>query len=208
MALAIWDDGVWQDTVRIGVIILVAYLLIIWVAALLWTYRDISARTRDPFTHTIAVLLVLVFNLPGLLLYLILRPRETLADAYDRQLEAEALLHEIQEQSTCPTCRRKIDEDFVACPYCRSTLRMSCESCGKPLASSWVLCPFCGVDREQAIQSSLARRGPVAVPAVEPPPTPDTPPRAVRPARRPSTATFTPPAAKPAPQADTAADAP
>jgi hypothetical protein len=141
MLLAIWDDGVWQDVVTIVVIIMVAYLVVMWIAALVWTYRDIASRTRDPLTQTVSVLTVLVFNLPGMFLYLILRPKDTIADRYDRQLEAEALLHEIQEQATCPSCRRRVQDEFIACPYCRSMLRIPCGSCEKPLLARWVVCP-------------------------------------------------------------------
>ena len=199
MVLAIWDDGVWQDAVAVAVIIMVAYLVVMWIAALVWTYRDIAARTRDPLTQTISVLTVLVFNLPGMFLYLILRPKDTIADRYDRQLEAEALLHEIQEQATCPSCRRRVEDAFVACPYCRSTLRMPCESCEKPLLARWVVCPYCGVDRGP--QPMPVRPQPVAADAVGLT-TPAQPIRAQRP-RRPSTAKYTPPApAKPAPTPD------
>jgi hypothetical protein len=204
MLLAIWDDGVWQDVVTIVVIIMVAYLVVMWIAALVWTYRDIASRTRDPLTQTVSVLTVLVFNLPGMFLYLILRPKDTIADRYDRQLEAEALLHEIQEQATCPSCRRRVQDEFIACPYCRSMLRIPCSSCEKPLLARWVVCPYCGADR-----------GPQAMPT-RPQPVPvdastsgggdaSRPIRATRP-RRPSTATYTPPA-QPKPAATDGADA-
>jgi hypothetical protein len=193
MLLAIWDDGVWQDALTIAVIIMVAYLIVMWIAALVWTYRDIASRTRDPLTQTVSVLTVLVFNLPGMFLYLILRPKDTIADRYDRQLEAEALLHEIQEQATCPSCRRRVEDAFVACPYCRSTLRMPCESCQKPLLARWVVCPYCGADRGP--QPMPQRPQPVTADASSGggAPSPMQPARLTRP-RRPSTATYTPPA--------------
>src|SRR5689334_11150532 len=189
MLLAIWDDGVWQDTLRIAIIAVVAYLLVLWVAALVWTYRDAQARSRDPFMQALAILLVLVFNLPGLVVYLILRPKDTLFDSYDRQLEAEALLHEIQDQATCPTCRRKVDNEFIACPYCRSTLRTPCDTCGKPMSSTWVLCPYCGKEQAPApvASSTPVRQEESAVTSM-----------ASR-AKRPSTATYTPPAQTSAP---------
>ncbi len=188
-------DGVAGDLVVVAVIGLAAYLLVLWVAALVWTYRDVVARTGDTFTQTIALVLVVVFNIPGLLVYLVLRPKDTLMDAYDRQLEAEALLHEIQEQATCPRCRRKVDADFVACPYCRNSLGMPCESCGRPLTSSWVLCPYCRSERPQPAAPAAVERATVA--ATEVPGRP----------RRASTATYTPPApSAPSPPADPAAE--
>jgi RNA polymerase subunit RPABC4/transcription elongation factor Spt4 len=195
MLLAIWDGGAWQDLARIAVIGVVAYVLVLWVAALVWTYRDVVSRTSDTFTQTIALILVLVFNIPGLLVYLVLRPKDTLMDAYDRQLEAEALLHEIQEQASCPRCRRKVDQDFIVCPYCRSALRTPCEQCGRPMASSWVLCPYCGADRPRPVAPT-----PTPAAAIVPPELPSRPKRA-------STATYTPAAPPAAPSGDPTPDA-
>lgn len=195
--LAIWDDGVWQDAARIAVILLVAYLVIMWIAALVWTYRDITSRTRDTFTHAFSVLLVALFNLPGLFVYLILRPKDTLADLYDRQLEAEALLQEIQDQATCPSCRRRVNDDFLSCPYCRAPLRTPCEACDRALAFGWVVCPYCGTDRTM---TSDRRAGMASPPSQTAPP-----PAAPKPAKRASTATYTPPA-RPAPTAGADAD--
>ena len=193
-------DGIWADLARIAIIIAVAYFLVLWVAALVWTYRDIASRTRDSFSQTIALILVLVFNLPGLLVYLVLRPQETLVDAYDHQLEAEALLHEIQDQATCPSCRRKIDDDFIACPYCRTALRTPCENCSKALATTWVLCPYCASTRTPvAIASGHSGAADDQTIVLE---------SGSRPRRMPSTATYTPAApAAATPPADTAADA-
>lgn len=191
MVLAFWDDGAWQDAGVIALIVLAAYLLIMWVAALVWAYRDVQSRTRDVFTQVVSVMLVLVFNIPGLLLYLILRPKESLADNYDRQLEAEALLHEIHEQPTCPTCRRRVRDEFVACPYCRMTLRTPCEQCGRPLASGWVVCPYCASERAAAIAPMAPVRALEAPGATAP----EAPIAAMRRARRSTTVAHTPPAA-------------
>ncbi len=185
--LAIQDN--WQALATIAAIVLIAYLLVMWIAALVWTYRDIAARTGDAFTQAMSLGMVVLFNLPGLLLYVILRPKDTMAEIYDRRLEAEALLHEIQEQATCPTCRRKVEDDFLVCPYCRSTLRTACESCGRPASSSWVVCPYCGAER-----SAPAPR-PVGSAQTEPPMEP-----MAAPARRASTARYTPPAAAKPPE--------
>ena len=182
--LAIQDN--WQGLAAIAAVVVIAYLLVMWIAALVWTYRDISARTGDAFTQAMSLGTVVLFNLPGLLLYVIMRPRETMAEIYDRRLEAEALLHEIQEQASCPTCRRKVDGDFVVCPYCRSTLRTACDSCGRPASSSWVVCPYCGDERH------APPLRPVATMAEDPPE-----PASVR---RASTARYTPPAAAKPPE--------
>ena len=86
-----WPGGDWQATARLATILLGAYLLILWLATVLWAYRDTQARTREPAVQAIGVALVVVFPLLGVPLYLIVRPRETLAEAYERYLDREAL---------------------------------------------------------------------------------------------------------------------
>lgn len=170
-----WPGGSWQDTATLVGIILGAYGGVLWLSAIVWTYRDVRERTRDSVSQTVAVLLVLLFNIAGLLLYFILRPQQTLTEAYERSLEAEALLQELQEQQACPTCRRRVEPDFIVCPYCRTALRDRCASCGRALNFAWNACPYCASERVRApaAASPLAERPAVA--STEPAAAPATP---------------------------------
>ncbi|MEX2236973.1 MAG: zinc ribbon domain-containing protein [Dehalococcoidia bacterium] len=138
------------DNWQLIVAIAVGYGLLLWLAMVIWTFRDIRDRTRDPFAQLFSVLVVLAFNLPGLLLYLIVRPKETLAEAYERSLEEEALLQELEDQRACPSCKRRVQEDFIMCPYCQFQLKDACENCEKPLSHNWLGCPYCGAGRRAA----------------------------------------------------------
>ena len=55
----------------------------------------------------------------GWVLYLVLRPRITLAEIYERQLEEEALLQELTLQLACPQCGAEVLDTYVACPQLR-----------------------------------------------------------------------------------------
>lgn len=121
-----------------------AYLFALWVAMIVWTFRDSRSRSRDIFTQALSVLLVLVFNLPGLLLYMILRPRETLAEKYERELAGEAMLQDIEERQVCPVCHHKIMTDYLVCPNCHTKLHKKCDHCGRVLNLKWNVCPYCG----------------------------------------------------------------
>jgi RNA polymerase subunit RPABC4/transcription elongation factor Spt4 len=136
----------WQLIVALSV----GYGLLLWLAMVVWTFRDIRERTRDPFAQVFSVLVVLAFNFAGLLLYLIVRPRETLAEAYERSLEEEALLQELEDQRACPSCKRRVQEDFIMCPYCQFQLKEACAQCEKPLSHNWAVCPYCGAQRRAA----------------------------------------------------------
>ena len=121
-----------------------AFLAALWISLVVWTYRDIRARARDPLVKTLAALLVAVLNLPGVLVYLILRPPRTLEEEYQRTLEEEALLQALEDLPLCPGCERRVKEDWQICPNCHTKLKKSCHHCLKFMELSWNLCPYCG----------------------------------------------------------------
>lgn len=147
MELVSWPGGSWEATARMVVAVVGIYLAAIWVTLIFWTYRDVRQRTRDPILQTVAVLLVLFFIFPGHWIYLILRPRYTLAEAYERSLEEEALLQDLEDQKSCPACKRRVYDDYLICPSCRTQLKEPCRQCSKPLSYAWVACPFCGLEK-------------------------------------------------------------
>lgn len=155
-----------------------AVLAAFWVALIVWTIRDIRARSRDIFAQLLAVLLVALFPLIGLLLYLLMRPKETVAEAYDRALEEEALLQSLEERATCPKCHSKVEKDFILCPVCYQSLKKPCQECGRLLALEWEVCPYCGRMSEQPPPPPLppaaapATLAPVAEPPRLDPPAP------------------------------------
>jgi RNA polymerase subunit RPABC4/transcription elongation factor Spt4 len=121
-----------------------AFVVIFWVALIFWTWRDVRSRTQDTVLQITATLLVAVFNLGGLFIYLIVRPRQTLAELYERQLEEESLLAEMTERQTCPTCHYRVDNEFQVCPSCGTKLRRPCPRCEHLLELKWNVCPYCG----------------------------------------------------------------
>lgn len=155
-----WPGGSWEATLRISLTILALYLAVIWVALIFWAYRDIRQRTRDPIVQMAAVLLVLVFFLPGHWVYLILRPRQTLVEAYERSLEEEALLQELEDQKACPTCKRRIQDEYLVCPSCGVQLKEPCRSCGKPLSYAWSMCPYCALPKAARERAGRPRQAP------------------------------------------------
>ena len=121
-----------------------AFLVALWLALVIWTYRDMRSRHRDRLVHILAALMVALLNLPGVLVYLILRPARTLEEEYQQTLEEEALLQSIEDQSVCPGCERQIREDWLVCPSCHTKLRKHCHSCGRLMELPWNICPYCG----------------------------------------------------------------
>lgn len=121
----------------------IAYLIALWFALVAWTFRDIESRSRSVFTQVFSTLLVVLFFVPGLLLYLILRPKETLDQVFQRALEEEYLLQDLDELPLCPGCQRSVDAEFVICPHCQTNLRHACASCSRLIDRRWAVCPYC-----------------------------------------------------------------
>lgn len=139
-----WPGGSWEATARWAGTLVSIYLLVLWLSLLVWTYQDVRDRSRSTFLQVFSILLVFFFNLLGLFVYLIVRPRETLAEANLRALEEEAMIHELEEGGACPNCNRYMDADFLVCPFCTTPLKEPCAVCSKPLQRGWAACPYCG----------------------------------------------------------------
>ena len=137
--------------------VLGAYVAALYVGLIVWTFRDIHARSRDVLAQIMAVLLVALFTLPGLVVYLLLRPHNTLAEEYERSLAEEAILQDLSERRVCPGCQRRVKPDYIICPYCHEQLRLRCVGCGRLLQPSWDVCPYCGLYREQRPQEDVMR---------------------------------------------------
>lgn len=150
-----------------GVIVAVigAFIFAFWVAIGIWTFNDIRQRTRDWLAIILAVLLVLIFPIVGWVLYLMIRPRVTLADVYDRALEEEALLREIEETLACAACGVPVKDNWVYCPNCHNQLQHTCPRCANLVRNDWAICVYCGAQQPRA---AAPQRTPAAETVAQP----------------------------------------
>ena len=158
----------------LGLIIgfVVAFTVIFWLSLIIWTFRDIRSRTQDMLSQILATLLVTIFFIGGLFIYMILRPRQTLAEIYERQLEEESLLAEMTERQTCNNCHARVESDFQVCPSCGQKLKRPCPKCERLLELRWVFCPYCATTLAPAPMPGMAAiqgmPGPAGVPMAGP----------------------------------------
>jgi hypothetical protein len=121
----------------------VVLAVVFWLAVTYWVRKDARRRIRDPFLRVLATLLGLV-PLVGLIVYLLFRPAETLADVLSRGIELQALEQQLaRAQPACPVCNSPVEPDFLACPVCTTMLREPCATCRAPLERLWQICPYC-----------------------------------------------------------------
>lgn len=147
----------------------VTYVAVVWLAAAHWVYRDMRRRRPDPATPYLAALGIVLASpvlLPiSVFTYLVLRPRETLAEARERELTERLEAIEADMALACPGCGLAVDETWLVCPACRARLARRCLSCGRTMGLDWQLCGWCGAEfgREVVLQRLAATVRPAAI---------------------------------------------
>jgi RNA polymerase subunit RPABC4/transcription elongation factor Spt4 len=129
------------------------YFVVMWLVTSFWAYRDMQHRSANPVAPYLAAAGIIVFTpvffLFAVLLYKIVRPRETVAEANERALAEEAMLADIEARPHCANCSRPVEEEWIICPSCRNRLRRVCPNCSRLVELDWSLCAWCGKDFER-----------------------------------------------------------
>jgi hypothetical protein len=120
--------GPWFPRMAVTSLVSLA-LFILWVAVIIWVYRDAERRGMN---GVLWALLVFIGNLIGLLIYLIVRA------------EPASAAVKVKPDRTCPKCRNPVSPGFAYCPHCGASLQATCPECGKPVEPEWKACPSCG----------------------------------------------------------------
>ena len=169
-----------SDIIQLALRAIAIYVVFVWLVSAYWAYRDMQSRNANPIAPYLAAALIILFTpllFPfAILLYKILRPAETVAEASERALAEEAMMVEIESQPHCANCARQVHGDWIICPTCRNRLRRVCPNCNKLVELDWSLCAWCGKDfeRPESLREPAAarERHPVAPRESQTPPMP------------------------------------
>jgi predicted RNA-binding Zn-ribbon protein involved in translation (DUF1610 family) len=135
------------------------YLVLLWLGSAFWAFRDASHRTHNLLVPYVAgavvVLATPVFFPFALVLYLIVRPGETLVEAWDRRMAEEAAAEAVP---LCAGCGRRTDPEWLACPSCGHVLHHRCATCGRLMALDWNVCAWCGTEPAASASDLLPRQ--------------------------------------------------
>ena len=150
------DAFVSSAIVQMFLTALVFYLFIVWLAAAFWAFRDMHERSENPVLPYLAAALIILFTpflfYLGVIVYRVIRPSERLGEVYERNLAEEALLAEVEAIKTCPSCDKRIDPEWIICPWCRTRLNRVCPNCERLVGLDWTICAWCGKDFERAAE--------------------------------------------------------
>ena len=136
-------------------------------------------RSDNPILPYIAaagiILFTPIFFVFAYWIYKLVRPHEKIGEMWERNLAEEALLAEVESIHHCPTCERRIDDEWIICPTCRTRLKRVCPNCSRLVGMDWSLCAWCGKDFERrevpaaaaigALPQGRDATGRIAVPA-------------------------------------------
>jgi RNA polymerase subunit RPABC4/transcription elongation factor Spt4 len=129
------------------------YLVILWLASAYWAFRDMQQRSDNvllPYLVAAGIILFTpVFFIFAVWIYKIIRPHEKIGEVWERNLAEEALLNEVETIHHCPGCERRIDDEWIICPFCRTRLNRVCPNCSRLVGMDWSLCAWCGKDFER-----------------------------------------------------------
>ncbi|HKB28436.1 MAG TPA: zinc ribbon domain-containing protein [Candidatus Limnocylindrales bacterium] len=148
---------------QLGVRAVGVYLVILWLASAYWAFRDMQQRSDNailPYLVAAGIILFTpLFFVLAVWVYKIVRPHEKIGEVWERNLAEEALLAEVESIRHCPGCERRVDEEWIICPTCRTRLNRVCPNCSRLVGLDWSLCAWCGKDFE---------RRPIAAASLEP----------------------------------------
>jgi len=169
-------DGVVKNpVVQFTAQVIAIYIVVIWLAAAYWAFRDMQLRTENPILPYLTAAFIIVFSpiafLAAIIVYRIIRPQEKIGDVYERNLAEEALLAEVEAVSSCPACLRRVNDEWIICPSCRTRLKRVCPNCSRLVGLDWSLCAWCGKDferRDVAAATAGQLAGVPPVPSIAP----------------------------------------
>lgn len=131
-----WFDG-FGPLASVPLVVFPIALIVLWGAVLIWVYRDAEMRGMSGILW---LLLVLIGNVIGLLIYAIVRS-ETPVRRKDQGGTKEG---PPPAAETCSDCGKPLAAGHAFCPYCGKPTKGACPACGKPVESGWKVCPACG----------------------------------------------------------------
>jgi len=76
----------------------IVYVGLLWLSIIIWVTRDSISRSNSLFFQTFAILLNIAIPILGILLYLIIRPGQTLLERYYKEMERRLLKEAIEEE--------------------------------------------------------------------------------------------------------------
>lgn len=137
------------DILRIITISSIAYIILIYLTLVVWVIIDSISRSNNFFFQLFATLLVMIFNILGLVIYLVVRPALTLEEKEDEALEREYIMNQTMGER-CSKCKSNVKQDYRVCPICTQELKVECKKCKQLIYPRFRVCPYCATEQKDS----------------------------------------------------------
>lgn len=140
--------------------LLVMALVIFWIVVLYWVWLDSGDRTSSIGARIGYVLLAVLLFIPGLIIYILIRPPQTLEEIYWADLERRYLKYETSELGDCVRCGTQLYPGYTYCPNCRLLLKVKCPNCTVEMDKNCKYCPSCGYTMKKKLEVTSDQKAP------------------------------------------------
>ena len=125
--------------------LLTFWLVVAWLLATVWVLKDALQRYENLVMPVFWFIIVLPFNLLGLLAYVILRPYEYSTEFEQDKLTLKLYKAELVNFIECPVCGEINSRSGAYCTECGQKLVETCPKCGESVWIDWWYCKNCGI---------------------------------------------------------------
>lgn len=136
----------------------------LWVLSIYWVYQDIFKRTKNTPLQISSIVIAVLFPYFGLLMYILLRPNQTLDERRMNLLDEKIMRRQLGGLNLCPNCHKSVEADYLFCPYCKMKIKESCPRCDKSVDKQFDLCPYCGYEIKETKKGKAHKDEPKAKP--------------------------------------------
>lgn len=136
-------EGIGEFDFSMMIRLVIVSSIFFWFFVLFWVWTDSRERSTKVIFSILSVLLVAPFNILGLIVYLLIRPKDTIESLFWADLERRYLIHETADLGDCSQCGYQLSPDFNACPQCSTPCKIECPECKAFVRTDWKYCPVC-----------------------------------------------------------------
>jgi RNA polymerase subunit RPABC4/transcription elongation factor Spt4 len=125
--------------VKTAIVIIVAFIGILYVISIIWVIRDSYLRGANPIVWGVISLIPFI----GAFAYAMMRPPMLLSDKNEQNLDFALKQRELMRYGECGKCGYPVEREYLMCPRCGTQLKNECKRCGHSLNPEWGVCPYC-----------------------------------------------------------------